>query len=60
VEVQEMKKKVDKLEEELADVREYNETLVRRIKISLRGFLEIDEDLEKEIECKFERVIVIK
>ncbi len=55
-----MKKKVDKLEEELADVREYNETLVRRIKISLRGFLEIDEDLEKEIECKFERVIVIK
>jgi len=50
VEVQEMKKKVDKLEEELADVREYNETLVRRFKISLRGFLEVDEDLEKEIE----------
>jgi len=52
VEVQELKKKVEKLDEELADVREYNETVMRRFKISLRGFLELDEDLEKEIECK--------
>lgn len=50
VEVQELKKKVEKLDEELADVREYNETVMRRFKISLRGFLELDEDLEKEIE----------
>jgi len=50
VEVQELKKKVEKLDEELADVREYNETVMRRFKISLRGFLEVDEDLEKEIE----------
>jgi len=57
VEVQEMKKKVEKLDEELADVREYNETLLRRFKVSLRGFMEVDEDLEKEIECKIVKMM---
>ena len=52
-----MKKKVEKLDEELADVREYNETLLRRFKVSLRGFMEVDEDLEKEIECKIVKMM---
>lgn len=46
-----MKKKVEKLEEDLADVKEYNEVLDRRYKISLRGFVQIDEETEKEQEC---------
>ena len=46
-----MKKKVEKLEEDLADVKEYNEVLDRRYKIALRGFIQIDEETEKEQEC---------
>jgi len=51
VEIQSLKKKIEKLEEELADVKEYNEVLDRRHKVALKGFLEVDDDLEKEIEC---------
>lgn len=51
VEAQSFKKKIEKLEEELADMKEYNEVLNRRHKVALRGFVEVDEDLEKEIEC---------
>jgi len=50
VEVQELKKRTEKLEKELTDAKEYNEALTRRLKISLKGFLEIDENLEKEME----------
>jgi len=50
IEVQGLKKKTEKLEKELLEVRECNEALTRRLKISLKGFIEIDENLEKDME----------